>query len=249
VSGEKDMSNQDREIEARDKQAEIYESWYLQKGVLYDWVEKKTIINALELKTQDIVLDVGCGTGRITLEMAHKCKKIYGIDFSTRSIDILNKKLLKAGIQNVVPFVGDTTQPLQIGDPIDKIASVQVIQHIPSFEKRLETLKSLYKILKPGGICVISLYNFGSIFTRNSKKEGYFDNGIYYYRFTPKEAENFLKESGFRSVTVRGCVNFQWYSSLNSMKFQAIADIDALFSKYKLSSNFGKYLICKGIKL
>jgi len=97
----KNINNYKKEIKARDEQAEIYEDWYLKRRRLYDWVEKKTIINTLGLKDSDVVLDAGCGTGRITRLIAKNVKKVYAIDFSPKSIDILNRKLYEEKIYNV----------------------------------------------------------------------------------------------------------------------------------------------------
>lgn len=145
------MSNQEEETRARDGQAEEFEDWYLQRGYCYDWVEKKTILNALNLQKEDTVLDVGCGTGRFTRVMAKKCKKVYGIDFSSKSIEVLDRKAREEEIQNIETYVCDITKPLPIKEKVDKIVSVQVIQHIPTDAERCMTLKNLYDQLNGGG--------------------------------------------------------------------------------------------------
>ena len=122
------MSKQKKEIEARDSEAKQYEQRYLlSKGYLFDWVEKMTVLNALNLQEEDVVLDIGCGTGRLSLEIAQRCRKVYGLDFSTESIAVLNKKINEKGITNIKTFVGDVSELLPIKEKIDKIVSVQVI--------------------------------------------------------------------------------------------------------------------------
>jgi SAM-dependent methyltransferase len=246
------MSSQQEEITARDEQAESYEQWYGQRGVLYNYVEKKVIIDALNLQKDDIVLDAGCGTGRLAREMAQRCKKVYGIDFSPKSIEWLNKKLQEQRINNIEMSVGDLTGNLPIKEEVDKVISVQTIQHIPNENGRYLALKNLYNQLKVGGVCVITLYNWGSFLDRGLVKEGRFANGIYYFRFTPTEVEVLFKECGFRNVWVNGCVNFRWYSVLNNRGLYwllyPIAKLDIFLSRFKISRRLGAYLLCKGTK-
>lgn len=246
------MSDQKDEIKARDEQAEEFEDWYLQKGYYYDLVEKNTIITALNLQKKDIVLDVGCGTGRFTREISRKCKKVYGIDFSPKSIEVLNNKMQEEGIKNIETYVCDITKPLPIKEKVDKIVSVQVIQHIPTDAERCMALKNLYDQLNGGGACVITLYNWGSPFNRGLLKEGKFPNGIYYLRFTPNEVEGLFRKCGFKDILVRGVINFRWYSVLTNRKlcklFYPIAKLDIFLSRFNFSCLLGSFLVCKGVK-
>src|SRR3989338_259534 len=148
------MSNQEQEILARDSQAEEFEEWYLKKGFFYDWVEKKTIRNSLNLQSGDIVLDAGCGTGRLARAIAKQCKKVYGLDFSAKSIEVLNRRAIDEGIHNIETYICDFIKYIPIKEKVDKIISVQAIQHIPAAGEKIKALKNLYDQLKPGGICV-----------------------------------------------------------------------------------------------
>jgi SAM-dependent methyltransferase len=246
------MSDQKDEIKARDEQAEEFEDWYLQKGYYYDWIEKKTILNALNLQREDVVLDVGCGTGRFAREISRKCNKVYGIDFSPKSIEVLNKKTQEEGIKNIEPYVCDITKPLPIKEKVDKIVSFQVIQHIPTDAGRFMALRNLYDHLKRGGVCVISVYNWRPHVNREFLKEGKFPNGIYYLRFTPNEVEGLFRKCGFKDISVRGCINFRGYGILNGHKFYKlfypVTKLDTYLSRFRFSCSLGNFLVCRGIK-
>jgi len=56
----------------------------------------------VRLSREDIasVLDIGCGTGRLALELARVGKDTVGIDFSPRMIDIANAVKADTGIEN-----------------------------------------------------------------------------------------------------------------------------------------------------
>ncbi len=54
---------------------------------LMDQLEKE-----LDLNQEDIVLDVGSGTGNLMIKLRGKCKKIIGLDFSDAGIKIHKNK-------------------------------------------------------------------------------------------------------------------------------------------------------------
>ena len=246
--------NNSEEIIARDKQAEEYENWYVtSKGVLYDFIEKKVILDALNLQKTDIVLDAGCGTGRITRVIAKNCKKVYAVDFSPKSIEVLNRKLKEEDIYNVKTYVCSILDPLPIPEQVDKIICVQVIQHITNVNERLKAVENLYQKLKFGGCIVITVYNWNLFSKRTGNlKEGKWDNGIYYFRFTPNEAIDLLKHCKFKQISINGCINFWGYSKLNNFGlykcFYPLGMVDVLLSKFKIYTLLGDFLIVKGIK-
>jgi SAM-dependent methyltransferase len=70
--------------------------WY--DGIFYDKViapnQDKAFKAAKEMmKEQSSVLDVGCGTGRLSFQLTDKCKKIDGIDLSEKNIGVAKKNL------------------------------------------------------------------------------------------------------------------------------------------------------------
>ena len=51
--------------------------------------ESKAIIQTLGITPEDTVLDFGCGTGGIALNLAKYCRKVIGVDISREMLDIL----------------------------------------------------------------------------------------------------------------------------------------------------------------
>jgi ubiquinone/menaquinone biosynthesis C-methylase UbiE len=68
---------QEREIQYRDQVAATYETgWYIERmGYWADWLEKRVILNRVNPQQDDVILDAGCGTGRLTQLLASKSKK------------------------------------------------------------------------------------------------------------------------------------------------------------------------------
>jgi cobalt-precorrin-6B (C15)-methyltransferase len=58
------------------------------------------VISKLRLKENSSAIDIGCGSGSITVElcMQTKANKVYAIDFDQKAIDLTRKNLLKFGL-------------------------------------------------------------------------------------------------------------------------------------------------------
>ena len=59
------------------------------------------VISKLRLKENSSVIDVGCGSGSITVEMCLQTKgsKIYAIDFDEKAVELTRKNLLKFDVK------------------------------------------------------------------------------------------------------------------------------------------------------
>ena len=81
---------------------------HFNKGVLKDWNNKNSYINQLvnriEADNQDIVLDLGCASGGISIPIAKKVKSITAIDISSEMISYLNKNIRQKNISNIKPI-------------------------------------------------------------------------------------------------------------------------------------------------
>ncbi|MDR2873174.1 MAG: class I SAM-dependent methyltransferase, partial [Methanobrevibacter sp.] len=64
-----------------------------------DYPEK--LVNNMELDKNDSVLDLGSGTGSVTMKIASKVKKVIAVDNYKNMLDFLEKKANSAGIKNI----------------------------------------------------------------------------------------------------------------------------------------------------
>lgn len=87
-------------------QTEEYDQWFDTRTGRYVWsLELPLILEMLELKPGETLLDIGCGTGRLLQEV--KNHKAMGIDQSLEMLSYAQKKEIKYlvhGIAEALPF-------------------------------------------------------------------------------------------------------------------------------------------------
>ena len=243
------MSRSEDEAKLRDEQAAIYDSWYLERGKWNVKIEDLAVKHALKLERTDVFMDMGCGTGRLTEKLATKCKSTYGYDISPASIEIMKNKGLHGCAMGGVLDITVNNIPLSL--KVDKILSVQMIQHI---EKKYHApvIKKLYDALKEKGILVIELYNFAGYFRKKEmkagggiKKEIQVDN-FYEYRFSPSEMIALFSAAGFKNIKCYGVSNIS-RGVVNRLRFLALP-LEWILEKFSISKRIGYYFIIKGEK-
>ncbi|XRO75637.1 precorrin-6Y C5,15-methyltransferase (decarboxylating) subunit CbiT [Methanocaldococcus sp. 28A] len=57
-------------------------------------------IGKLNLDKDDVVVDIGCGSGGMTVEIAKRCKFVYAIDYVDEAIELTKQNLAKFNIKN-----------------------------------------------------------------------------------------------------------------------------------------------------
>ncbi|MBW9221438.1 precorrin-6Y C5,15-methyltransferase (decarboxylating) subunit CbiT [Methanothermococcus sp. SCGC AD-155-C09] len=77
------------------------EDFFRMEGVPITKEEIRAIsVGKLQLKPKDVVVDIGCGSGGMTVEIAKRCKFIYAIDNRKDAITTTKKNLELFNIKN-----------------------------------------------------------------------------------------------------------------------------------------------------
>ncbi|MBI5564774.1 MAG: class I SAM-dependent methyltransferase [Chloroflexi bacterium] len=105
--------------------------------------------------THGAVLEVACGTGRVTLQLARPGVRITGVDLSAPMLDIARRK--SAGFPNV-RFIEDDMRTFDLGETFQLIILPgHSFQFMLTPEDQLACLANLKRHLAPGGTLVIHL--------------------------------------------------------------------------------------------
>jgi SAM-dependent methyltransferase len=146
------------------------------------------LVDALELKPGQRVLDVGCGPGRHAHALAARGIEVVGVDIAQRFIDIATERTPE-GAQ--ATFVRIDARALPYHDEFDAAVSLcQGAFGLVGPGADLDVLAGMARALRPGGRFAISA--FSSYFqVRYPQEEGTFDaaTGIHHERTVIKDED------------------------------------------------------------
>ena len=124
-------------------------------------------LSVADLHPADVVLDVGCGTGTLALEVARsvgRTGRVCGIDPSAEQIARAHAKAARR--RAPVEFQKGVIEQLPYSDAtFDVVLSTLMMHHLPAPTKR-QGLSEIARVLKPGGRLVIA------DFTRKQDRTG-----------------------------------------------------------------------------
>ncbi|MBU1165148.1 class I SAM-dependent methyltransferase [Patescibacteria group bacterium] len=169
------------------------------------WSEEKSLIKYI--KNNDTVLDLGCGQGRIVPLLKNKKINYVGLDNCTSLIKNAQ------GLYPNYKFINQDITKLDLPKKsFDKILVIAILHHIPSKSLRLKILKNIKKLLKEGGMLLMTNWNLDDYqhkqkATELEKGDYYIPWRIkkekvmrYYHNFGKKELDDLIKEAGLTIV-------------------------------------------------
>jgi trans-aconitate 2-methyltransferase len=109
----------------------------------------QAVIDGLELRGDETVLDAGCGAGAVTLDLLERLPRgrIYAVDASAEMIASLRKQLDERGEQRVVAMQASLTD-FPLPEQVDRVFSNAVFHWIPEDDA---LFGCLLRATKPGG--------------------------------------------------------------------------------------------------
>ncbi|PLS15716.1 cyclopropane-fatty-acyl-phospholipid synthase [Bacillus sp. M6-12] len=180
----------------------------------------------MELQKDARILDIGCGTGRHSLELARRGYQPVGIDISSEFIKYANKE---AEDQNLpAEFFAADARELNYQREFDgAICLCQGAFGLAGNEENhRKVLKGVYRALRPGSLFVLTVINALNL-ARNLTEDAEFDPysctvidketitspegktkkvPIYTTAFTYRELKLLLESEGFEVNAAYGCV-------------------------------------------
>lgn len=113
------------------------------------------LLSVAAVRPGDAVLDLGCGTGQITIPLAERGAEVLGVDVSPAMADRLRAEAARLGLSNLqtatVPIERLDVQP----GSFDLIVSSYALHHLRDPDKA-RLVRDAYGWLRPGGRLVIA---------------------------------------------------------------------------------------------
>jgi arsenite methyltransferase len=116
--------------------------------------ERKKAITREHLGPDSTVLELGCGTGSLALQMAPFAGHIHALDISAEMLRIACDKQQAQGVSNVTFHQGTLDGPSPFPrEHFDSIWAYSILHLVPD---RRHVLHVLFDLLKPGGSFIAS---------------------------------------------------------------------------------------------
>jgi ubiquinone/menaquinone biosynthesis C-methylase UbiE len=172
----------ERERAQRDREAKKYDANRLLRVLTL--ADVPLTLGWLGPGVTDTVVEVGCGTGRITGPLSRRCGQVWALDHSVDSLRVARARVVDGRVRFVQADAGYL--PLQPGIA-DRALSCQMLEHLPTAALRERAVAEAARVLKPGGRFVVSAYWHSPLTRLAGDQQGHHSGMIYYYRFSRPE--------------------------------------------------------------
>ena len=103
-----------------------------------------------ELNPESVIMDFGCGAGKVVGELRGLGYQAFGCDIKFKDVDHADTKLMQS--ENLIRLIDMDSYKLPFDDDaFDLIISDQVFEHVQNYS---ETIAELGRILKKDGCCI-----------------------------------------------------------------------------------------------
>lgn len=122
-------------------------------------VVDRVIIESEPGSTMDCI-DLGCGSGQLTLPLAPKVRSVRAIDVSQAMIDLLLQNAKAAGVTNLTGEAVPIERLAVEAESVDLVVTNYALHHLRDADKAKLVLRA-HEWLRPGGRLVIGDMMFG----------------------------------------------------------------------------------------
>ena len=185
-----------------DQWPERYDSWFKTPiGFLVKKYETDLLVEMLEPGKEEIILDVGCGTGVFTRDILERGACIVGLDIS---FPMLQQAVKKASEQPFAAIAGDMISlPFSDGS-FDRVYSMTALEFVPDAAKAVGELN---RVARNGATIVLTTLNSLSPWAEQRKKKAEHGHSLF-QSMTFRSPDELLRMVPADSI-VKTAIHFQ----------------------------------------
>ena len=157
------------------------------------------------IKPDDIILEIGCGVGRVGKLLSRRCSKWIGVDISERMLHFASQRL--KGLDNIELVELSTAGLKEIPDSsVNVVYCTVVFMHLYEWD-RYKYVEESFRVLRPGGRCFFDNVDITSDHGWQVFTEG--------YKYTPgnrpaqlsmvstgDELETYARKAGYCNIRI-----------------------------------------------
>lgn len=185
--------------------ADRYDEWCeTLLGRMVDRLEKETIFDLARIRAGTCCLDVGCGTGNYTLELAVRGVRTVGADPSPEMLRVAKAKAECAGLDIHLVQAPAEGLPFSTG-AFDLVIAVTTLEFVSDQRAAAE---EMLRVVRPGGQLVVGVLTRWSLWALVRRVEGALAPSIYNSaRFlSGREVRALLRSAGGDALRTRAAV-------------------------------------------
>lgn len=176
------------------------------------------------------ILELCCGTGRLTLPIAKAGYNICGVDYTPSMLEQAEVKASEAGLD--INFIEADIRTLNLPEKFDLIfIPFNSIHHLYMNEDLFKALKSVENHLKEGGLLLLDCFNPNIRYVVESEKQEQL-----IAEYTTSDGREVLIKQTMRYENATQINRIKWYYYING-EFHSIQNLDMrLFFPKELDS-------------
>jgi ubiquinone/menaquinone biosynthesis C-methylase UbiE len=106
----------------------------------------------IPLSAEMRLLEFGCGTGQVSLQLCSEVSRVLMVDTSAGMMEVLAEKIRDQQITNMELYCGDLSGLPLAEAQLDLIYTLMALHHVPAI---VPLLQRFHQLLKPGGrLCI-----------------------------------------------------------------------------------------------
>jgi SAM-dependent methyltransferase len=130
------------------------------------------------------ILNAGCGSGELCIQLAKAGHRVLGIDPVTEYIQLARANVRRTGLHNCT-FRVSFIETMPNGEMVDCVMATDVLEHIENDRRAFE---KMVQLVKPGGLVIITVPAGQWLF-------GYHDESIgHYRRYSRRHLQRLVKD-------------------------------------------------------
>lgn len=182
-----------RRSQARSFFSQVGQDW---SALLSRFLDQDVFLKALKKSVAGIksLADLGCGPGVVMRELQTEIPLIIGVDYSAKMLDHARENMKDLLSQGSIDLRLGAIEHLPMrNEEVDGVLINLVLHHLA---EPYSIFKEVFRVLEPGGRVIII------DFKKHEREDFREDMADFWLGFEAKDLANWLKDAGFKNVTV-----------------------------------------------